>query len=473
MDEFASLREPTTSRVRGQSHKGQAQQQAPAHQSSDQRMTEPLSSVDTTWLRMNEPTNLMVISGLMMFDDRLDPERVAHLVGERLLAWPRFRQRVVQPSTGAPVWQQDPDFDVRSHVLRVALPPPRNRAALQKLVSDLMSKPLDETRPLWQAHIIEGLPEGTAIFFRLHHAIADGFALLKVMLALTDDPPGASAEPAPQVSFSCAASTDPRVGGVLDALRDGTRWRALAKLGLGGTAALARLTFMPFDPDTPLKGDLGVQKVAAWCDPIPLDRIKAAGRAAGATVNDVLLAAIAGGMRGYLIESGREVEGLQVRAIVPVNLRDDSKPDTLGNGFGLTFVPLPLGIENPAERLRAVHESTTQIKRSPQAIAAFAVLAAMSAITPRISEQLVRMFGAKATAVITNVPGPRTKRYLAGKPIKRILFWVPQSGHLGIGVSIFSYAGEVVLGVATDARLIPDPDRLVHACACEIESLSR
>jgi len=472
MDEVVSFRESQTKHMREQSCKTQGD--ARPHQSRASGMTEPLTNVDTTWLRMNEPTNLMVISGLMMFEDRLDPQRVADHIGQRLHPYPRFHQRVIRGPGGRPVWEEDPSFDIRSHVQHVALPAPHDRAALQAMVSDLMSTPLDENLPLWQAHVIDGFEGGSVVFFRLHHAIADGFALLKVMLSLTDDPPGESPAAAVHSVFPCAMSSDLRVGRRgSNGLRDPARLRAMAKLGLGATASLARLALLPFDPDTALKGPLGVKKLAAWCDPIPLELLRAAGRASGATVNDVLLTAISGGIRAYLLESGHQVDGLEMRAVMPVNLRDSSDPDTLGNGFGLTFVPLPVGIDDPAERLRRVHQHTTRIKGSPEALAAFGVLGALGSLTPRLAELVVRMFGAKATSVITNVPGPRTIRYLAGKPIKRILFWVPQSGRLGMGMSIFSYAGEVVLGAATDARLVPDPDRLVRACAREAELLSR
>jgi WS/DGAT/MGAT family acyltransferase len=256
-------------------------------------------------------------------------------------------------------------------------------------------------------------------------------------------------------------------------LLEPARLAETAKLGADGALALSRLLLMSPDPRTVFKGELGVAKRAAWSDLVPLETVKAIGQAAGATVNDVLLAAVAGALRRYLQGRGELAEGLELRAAVPVNLRSPNEPPTLGNRFGLVFLTLPVGADDPLDRLYDLKERMEAIKGSPEALVTFGILNAMGMAPDQLQEIAVGLFGSKATAVMTNVPGPRQTIYLAGAPIREFMFWVPQSGRLGLGVSILSYAGQVRLGVATDAGLVPDPEAIVKGFQEEFELLMR
>jgi diacylglycerol O-acyltransferase / wax synthase len=230
---------------------------------------------------------------------------------------------------------------------------------------------------------------------------------------------------------------------------------------------------LPPDPPTVFKGELGRRKVAAWSSPVPLADFKAIGQAFGATVNDVLVAAATGALRRYLEKRGEPVAGVAIRASVPVNLRPPDQSHKLGNAFGLVFLTLPVGIADPVRRLNAIKREMDELKRSPDALVAYGVLSVLG-VTPVEVESLgLRFFGSKATAVLTNVPGPREPLYLGGRKIADVMFWVPQSGRLGMGISILSYAGGVMLGVATDEGLVPDPDKIVAGFEREFAALKR
>jgi len=199
--------------------------------------------------------------------------------------------------------------------------------------------------------------------------------------------------------------------------------------------------------------------------------VKAISKALGASVNDVLLSCVAGSLRAYLVEKGDAADGVLLRALVPVNLRPLEKAYRLGNQFGLVFLDLPLGIENPIERLYAVRANMNALKDSFQPILALGLLAAMGAGPKLLQEQLLQALARNASAVMTNVPGPQQPLYFAGAKIDRFLFWVPQSGDIGMGVSILSYAGQVQFGVITDAGRCPDPERIIERFAPEFEKL--
>jgi diacylglycerol O-acyltransferase len=246
---------------------------------------------------------------------------------------------------------------------------------------------------------------------------------------------------------------------------------ALAEQGGALTAEIAKLALMGEDSRTRFKGEPGIGKRVAWADPIPLDEVKAVGKALGASVNDVLLSCVAGALRGYLVRKGDPTEGVMIRAVVPVNLRPPEKAYKLGNRFGLVFLDLPIGIDNPIERLYAVRANMGALKGSLQPILTLGLLAAAGAGPKLLQDQLIAVLARNATAVMTNVPGPQQPLYMAGARIERFMFWVPQSGNVGMGVSILSYNGEVQFGLITDRKLCPDPEHVIAQFGTEFEKL--
>jgi WS/DGAT/MGAT family acyltransferase len=451
--------------------------------------SEPFSNVDAAWLHMEDSTNLMMITGVLMFATPLDIGKLTAVIEQRLLRFDRFRMRIVHASDRSARWERDPHFTLHAHLHRVALPAPGGQTALQELVSDLMSTPLDMTKSPWQLHLVENVEGGSALLARLHHTIADGIALVQVLLSLTDDTPDAPNAPVelpperangvPLAALTRPLNAAARTGAALlheglETLAEPERVLAAARLGASGAAALNKLLFMPADSPTLLKGRLGTEKRAAWSQPIPLEDVKAVGRLTRGTINDVLINAAAGALRRYLIRRGTHVAGVDIRAVVPVNLRPLDQPITkLGNRFGVVFLSLPVGIEDPFDRLLELRRRMEAIKGSPEAVVAFGILNVLGMLPSALADVAVELFGSKATAVMTNVPGPRQPIYLAGAQIAKTMFWVPQSGKLGLGVSIFSYAGSVLLGVATDAGIVPDPDAIIADFHAELDELVR
>ncbi len=438
-----------------------------------------MSGVDTAWLRMEDPTNLMMITGVLICDESLDEERLRAVTERRLLRFDRFRQRVVQPPgvLARPRWVDDPHFELDDHLHRLRLPAPGGRAELEEAVSRLMSRPLDLAKPLWAFHLVENYAGGGALIVRLHHCLADGIVLLRVLLSLTDEEADAptngraASEDAP--AFRQIGRPDRRDGRA--ALKQIARGAGLAGLaGLAGRClgAVGRLLLRAPDPPTASKGPLGVEKRAAWSAPVPLADVKAAGGAAGGTVNDLLLTAMTGALRRYLIGRGEPLaRGLNVRAAVPVNLRPPEAPLAMGNRFGLVFLSLPVGLADPEARLRELKRRMDAMKRSVEAVVVLGLLELIGSVPPVVQRRIVDFLAKKVTAVATNVPGPRRPRNLAGARLRRIVPWVPQAGRVGLGLSIFSYDGEVTVGIVSDAGLVPRPDRLVAAFHEEFDRL--
>jgi len=456
---------------------------------------EPMSNVDTAWLQMDRPVNLMMIAAFMAFDGPVDFERVLTTVERRLLAFDRFRQRVVPPRApfGNYTWEMDPHFDIRAHLHRIALPAPGDKAALQDLMSDITSTSLDRSRPLWQFHIVEGYRDGWVLAGRLHHAIADGIALMRVLLSLTDlsaDAPVSATEPAgdagpgkrrgllhsvTQPAASLARATTGIAGSVVHqgmaTVRHPTRLIDLAKVGADNATTLAKMALRSPDPSTLFRGELGITKRSAWSESLPLADVKQVAQALGGTINDILMAAVAGALRRYLIDRNQPVDGVNIRALVPVNLRPLDAPLELGNRFGLVFPTLPVGTGDLHERFRLTRRQMNEIKNSPEAAVAYGVLNALGMTPMDIESVFLDFFGSKSSLVLTNVPGPQFPLYMAGSPLREIMAWVPQSGGLGMGVSILSYNGGVLVGVTTDAGHVPDPERIVDNIVIEFEAL--
>ncbi len=456
-----------------------------------ERRREPMSKVDTAWLRMERPTNLMMITGVLMFAGRLDPKRIRALIAERFLAYRRFRQRAVQAATGA-WWETVDDLDLDWHVQAKALPGGAGKAELEAFVSELASTSLDHQRPLWQFHVVRDCCGGGALIARIHHCYADGLALVQVLLSLTDTAsrPEAHAELARTWLKRDRGSVlerllEPTEAGLQKLIAAGGKsWEKIAGLladpsvaaevareGSEITRELAIALTLSDDPITAFKGPLDTAKRVAWAEPLPLEEVKTLGKALGCTVNDVLLACAAGALRGYLRDAGEEVDGLTIRATVPVNLRPLEHAKKLGNHFGLVFLDLPIGEANPLRRLERVAACMRDLKGRRQAVVALGLLAALGMAPAALQGPALELFSRKATAVATNVPGPQQPLFMAGAEVRELMFWVPQTGSIGLGLSILSYNGKVYFGVIGDGLRVREPDAIVQRFGAEFEKL--
>lgn len=404
-------------------------------------------------------------------------------------------------------WWQEQEVDLDDHVIHTALAAPKdnssNKPALQALVGTLSQQALDPEKPLWQMHLVDNCrgEDGQlrqALIIRIHHCIADGVALVRVFMSMFEQSPDQeNPTPAPTPRAAAAAEENPWEQIMLPVTAasikaiDLSSTMFIKSLGmmsdfdklpaqlstLGHTAGqlaldAVKLSTMEEDSPTRLKGKPNGKKHVSWSEPLPLAEVKAISKAFGCSINDVLMASVAGALRAYLREKGDPVaHDCDVRVMVPVNLRKASRQQKLGNAFGLVPLVLPVGLEDPVARLYEVRHRMNELKGSYTALVAMSVLGVLGATPKQVQNEIQNYFARKATAVMSNVPGPQQPLYLAGSQLEQCMFWVPQSGDIGIGVSILSYNGGVQFGIVTDDALVRDPDSIIRRFAPEFEKL--
>ena len=439
-----------------------------------------MTSVDRSWLRMDTPSNPMMISAVLVFDKPIAINRLKFILTERFLRFQRLRQRIVDEGDKV-YWQDDPLFDIDNHLHRIALPGKAGKAELQALTSDLNSTSLDLRHPLWQIHYIDNYQGGCALLIRIHHCIADGISLVRVLLSLTDktpEPTGRRVAPLrarEQTASSVVSRLLHRTLDTTEAATDQARLfmqsiRAepnyplkLATAATGVATDLLKLGLSPFEPKTCLKSPLSGRKHVAWAEPLDLAEVKACAKALGGTVNDILLCATTGALHRHFQASKEIIPDCGIRVAVPFNLRPLNQPiETLGNQFGLVLVCLPVEIADPIMCFRQVQENMNRLKQSYQAQVTYSLLDLFGRGPDILERRALDLLSNKASAVLTNVPGPREPVYLAGSKLVQPMFWVPQSGNIGIGMSIFSYAGTVQFGITVDKAIHTDPNAVMN-----------
>jgi WS/DGAT/MGAT family acyltransferase len=249
--------------------------------------------------------------------------------------------------------------------------------------------------------------------------------------------------------------------------------RSAGIVSAAGAAILAKLLILPPDRKSVFKGDVGAIKRVVWSHSFALDRIKAIGKAHDATINDVLVAAVAGGLRRYMLDVGDDTAAGDITAMVPVNLRAEDDTQRLGNQFALVYLSLPISLADAYDRLMMTKRHMDVLKSSPEPFLVYQILGVIGTLPGDIAKQATSWFAAKASAVLTNVPGPREQIYFAGMPLKNMVFWVPQSGNIGLGISIFSYNSKVTLGIMVDEQLIHDPQHIIDGFELELLDLEQ
>lgn len=443
-----------------------------------------MSSVDTSWLRMESPESPMMIGAVLVFDEPIDLGAFRNLLEERFLHFERFRQRVIHQNDRF-YWENDPWFDLDNHLHITALADNADQAALQQLASDLNSTPLDFNHPLWQIHYVDNYQGGCALIVRIHHCIADGISLVRVLLSLTDEQADTGDTYKPPKRRKRVRGQTPEWRQTLFRIRRNLRlarwqvrqtWRTmredpayLARLGRECAFVgrdLLKVAVRPPDPPTALKGPQSGYKQVAWSEPLDLGEVKATAKALNGTVNDVLLAAATGATQTHLQQSATPLPETGIHVAVPFNLRPLNQPITrLGNQFGLVLVPLPVQRLCPQARFKAVQRHMDDIKRSYQAQVSYGLLDILGRGPDLMERRALEILSRRASAVLTNVPGPDKPLHLCGCRLRTPMFWVPQTGDVGIGLSIFSYAGQVQFGVISDRHLMASPERMATAFA--------
>ena len=420
---------------------------------------EPVAGADGFWLQ-DSPANLMIINSVMIFD-RIGIETFRRLFLERVVAaggrtrFPRFTRRVVKVG-GRYHWEEDPEFDVSRHIV----PGPAEVSdsdRLREYVSEQAEQPLPEDRARWQVQLIEDFEDGaTAIISRVHHCMGDGLALVPVLFTMMDALQASSGLPGDKV-----------------AKKKPNKLALAAKLPFAGPLVLAQKMIWKADR-SPVHGpELVGAKRVGWTRKFELGHIKGLKNRFEATVNDVLMAAIAGAFQRYLEDTaGSYVE--KVRASMPVSIRAQGEAPVMNNRFAAVLLELPAGIRDVRARVAETKRRMSALKRSVEPLVTYGLMRIMVKALPQgISTRLADFLANKCTCVVTNVPGPQEDLYIGGSRLRNMIFWVPQRGKIGIGISIFSFSGHVQLGIIADTALLPDPQLFAKAFEDELEHMAQ
>ncbi|HEU5159690.1 MAG TPA: wax ester/triacylglycerol synthase family O-acyltransferase [Streptosporangiaceae bacterium] len=417
-------------------------------------------------------------------------EEVLTFLAGRLPLVPRYRQklRTVPFRLGRPVWVDDPDFDLRYHVRRTALPAPGGDQQLSELMGRVMSQRLDRDYPLWEYWFVEGLARDRwAVITKLHHCMVDGIVATNLYRVIFD----ASPEPSPPVTEERTVGAEPtpvslaarsvldmvllpvrEAGALRDAMADPGRAIQQAADIMRAATTLAP-SLLPAT-ESSLSGPIGQQRRYALAR-ASLDQIKTIKRELGGTVNDVVLAAISGGFRALLLSRGERPEPHQVPSLVPVSVRAPDEENVYQNRVSAVLAYLPVHVDDPVERLTSVHAELAALKERKEAILGEA-LVTLGRYTPfPVLSRGVRLaFGLpqrEIVTVTTNVPGPSWPIYGMGRPLVEILPYVPIATTVRIGISIFSYCGRVTFGITGDLAANPDLDVLTRGIEQDISEL--
>ncbi|MDR3417485.1 MAG: WS/DGAT domain-containing protein [Nevskia sp.] len=438
---------------------------------------ELMHSIDRAWLEMDRPRNPMVVSGLFQVDGNVTPLRFKRTLAERLLRFPRFSQRPERHHS-PPLWVTETELDLDYHIHIRRLPAAGFEPALRKAVSAELTGELDPCRPLWRAMIFTRKGRPVMVMFRAHHAVADGIALLRVLLACTDAAmrrrgpavPAATGHPRHDGPLAPVIDRLEGANAALEVLHDlvaedlkhpGELIRHLRQ-GRDALGAIAHILQLPNDNPPELRLPLTGKRSLVWASDFRSTAIRRAAHARGVKINDLLMAALAGAFGSYLRGEGVAVAPEQsLRVSIPVNLRDDHLHGELGNCFGLVLLDLPVGMTDAAARLALVAERMNRLKTSGEARATLLALAAVGHLPMALEKGLVQHVADKSCAVVSNLRGPQRSVRIGGARLSNLVFWPPQSGHIGIGVSLISYAGALSVGISADTGVVKQPQRLL------------
>lgn len=428
---------------------------------------------------MESASNHANIGAVLTFEKPLDFGRIRRLVGERLVGrFRRFRQRVVESSgyLGRPRWEDDPKFSLDHHLHRVRLPEPGDSDSLQRTASQLLTRALDLGRPLWDIHQIDNYRGGSALLAQIHHCLADGFALARVLLSIADGNNGLDV-PDSNDGEGSGESVSRRPWGELERLLLQPRAGRKVLNQLASVAkSVGHLISLPFEPQTVLKRRLTGRVRVGWAEALSLGELKRIARRFDATINDVLMAGVTEALRRYLAGCGEAVDSFDLKAVVPVNLRNarsiEEMSDVLGNKFGLVFLKLPIQESETARRFEILQARIGELKQSSEAGVTFGLLSAEGYFSLFVQQILNQIFARKASLVVSNMPGPKKQLQVAGRQLENLMFWVPHPGPtVGLGVSLISYAGRVSIGVRADTGIVEDPNQLVDLLEASFDSL--
>ncbi len=438
-----------------------------------------MSARDAGFLYLERSHTQLHIGCVAILEGALRREELIARIEERLPRLRRYGQRAmhVPLSLGHPSWEDDPEFRVEHHVVRWGLPAPGGEGELREAVAHLLAQPLDRSRPLWEMHMLTGLDDGrTALFQKVHHCMIDGMAGAQLLEVLLDPEPRpvkrAPAALRPELELEGGGQRFARaLGDELAARARGVAsvWRALSR-PRAASDAMRRLRDAAFSalqlatselPALPWNAPLGPQRAVAFTR-LPMRGVRAIRAAHGGSVNDVVLATLAGGLKRWLESHGRDTRGLELTALVPVSLRPPGQAAEFGNRISAMLVPLAVDPAGEVARLAATRAATERLKTGGAWTGIDALLELVdglpAALVATIGQRL--SLGRLANVIATNVPGPKEARWLCGARALELRPLVPIADGLGLGLAVFSYDGWLQIGLTADAELVPDLEKL-------------
>jgi diacylglycerol O-acyltransferase / wax synthase len=451
-----------------------------------------LTGLDASFLHLESSGTHMHVGACAIFDGRAPAyDDLVETVAARLHRVPRYRQRLafVPLEQGRPVWVDDPQFRLPFHLRHTALPKPGTDAQLRRLAGRIFSQAMDRGRPLWELWLIEGLGDGRfAMLSKTHHALVDGITGIDIASVLFDpspekqpiEPPPAPWVPRPLPTSAqlladawLERATVPgevarTVRSVVSGPRDLATRASAALVGLGA------LTWAGLEPAprSPFNLPIGPHRRFTWVD-ATLGGFREVKEALGGTINDVVLAAVAGALGAYMRRHDLETDELVLKALVPVSVRSSGKQAAAGNRIAAMWAPLPVGVGDPVERLAVVSDAMADVKRSGQAIGAHVLTELSGFASPTLVAQAARLQTRQRmfNLVVTNVPGPQMPLYLLGRRLRAIYPLVPLASNTALGIAVISYNGGMGFGLNADYDALPDLELLADELRESISAL--
>ena len=443
---------------------------------SARELNRRLTSVDATFLYGEKPTQPMHVGGCMIYEGRLSLEALIGALDARLHLLPRYRQKVVFPPFGLahPTWEDDPEFDIRNHAAEITLPSPGDERMLSEAGGRAFAGMLDRNHPLWKLIVVHGRADGnTAVIWKIHHAMIDGVSGVDLTMVLHDLKPDAAPPEPPAAPWQPQPVPDP-----LTLLQDSVRDRLteVARIATDETFRLLRPSQVEARvrqlasavtssapnvlrpaPRVPFNGTIGPERRFGWAE-FSFGEFRHVKSVLGGTINDVVLAVIAGGLGRYLRALGLPTDGVELRAMCPVSMRRPDQRGALGNLVSMIFAPLHVGILDPVARLTAEREAMERLKNQDQAGGLYEMTNLLEQVPPALAAIAGQLSvpNTLLNTVSTNVPGPQIPLFLSGR---RLIGWyplLPLAGDVGLCNAILTYDQRLTIGVTTDPRLVPD-----------------
>jgi diacylglycerol O-acyltransferase / wax synthase len=451
-----------------------------------------LSGLDASFLSLERSGAHMHVGSVLVFEGEAPPyDEFVAKIEQRLHLVPRYRQKLAFPPLvqGRPVWIDDPHFNARYHVRHTALPSPAGEEELRSLAGRIFAQALDRSKPLWELWLVDRVGDDSfALISKTHHALVDGVSGVDISTVLFDlepDPPEPDPappwypRPEPSPAVLLAQSVAERASAPLDAARGALgAARHPERAVAGGGKAVTGLAAMAAAgiagaPPSPLNVRIGSHRRFAWVD-ADLERFKAIKSALGGTVNDVVLAAVTGALRAFAIRRGRDVAGMELKAMVPVSVRAEAERGALGNRVAAMYAPLPLYAEDARQRFDIIHEAMGGLKESGQAVGAEVLTRLAGFAAPTVLDQASRLQTRQRffNLVVTNVPGPQFPLYLQGRRLRAFYPQVPLTLNTALGIAIMSYDGRLGFGLLGDYDAMPDLEEVADDLERSIDELA-